>query len=68
MRLHKFTNPKTYTSTDNDTTDCLSKIEKLWPHSIGDDGAPSPSHVKKSRAKATTLVDAPSMCRHINRE
>lgn len=47
MHLNEFTDPTTYTSTDNDAADCLRQIEKLWPQSIEDDGAPSQLHPKR---------------------
>ena len=68
MRLNEFTDPTTYASTDNDTADRLRQIEKLWPQSVGDDNAPSPSHVKKSKAKGTTLIDVLSTSGHISRK
>jgi hypothetical protein len=68
MRLSEFTDPTPYTSTDNDTADCLAQTDKLWPHSTGDDDAPSQVYLTKPNAKRQKVPDARSRCGHISHE
>jgi len=68
MRVNEFTDATDHASTDDDAADDLRQVEKLWPHSIGDDDAACLIQLKKSKAKRTKLIDVLSAHRHLGHE